>query len=217
MFRVFKTLRKPDGMTSARKYIFYAIGEIVLVIIGILIALYINNQSEQYKEKQNEIVLLKKLTEENLFNIEAIKDSEKYHKEIPEIFLNLVNYLSENRFDSITDSLGNYLNKTMNTPIYSFSDGNLNNYIASQKNNFPEINKEVIYLGNLLEDLFKMSDKCVDIILEDYNNYLNKDLNFYTGKVFSIDGINSVEFRNNVFLLQSVEQELSRLFGLTLT
>jgi hypothetical protein len=217
MFRVLKNLRKPGAIKSTRKYLLYAVGEIILVVIGILIALYINNESELYKEKQDEIVLLKKLKEENLYNIDALKGNEKYHEDIPDVFLDFVQFLSENRFDSITDSLSYYFNRTMNTPIYSFSEGNLNNYISSQKNNFPEINKEVIYLENLQDDLFQMSEKCVDLKLEDYYKYLNKDLDFYTGEVFSVEGINAVEFRNNVFLLQSVEEELSRIFGLTLT
>ena len=34
------------------KYLFYAIGEIVLVVIGILIALQINNWNEQYKNNK---------------------------------------------------------------------------------------------------------------------------------------------------------------------
>ena len=34
------------------KYSRYAVGEIVLVVIGILIALYINNWNEQRKERE---------------------------------------------------------------------------------------------------------------------------------------------------------------------
>lgn len=38
------------------KYLKYAIGEIILVVIGILIALYLNNQQEAYtSQKEQEI------------------------------------------------------------------------------------------------------------------------------------------------------------------
>ena len=40
------------------KYMRYAVGEIVLVVIGILIALQINNWNEERKQKQKEIVNL---------------------------------------------------------------------------------------------------------------------------------------------------------------
>jgi len=39
---------------SARKYLFYAIGEIALVVIGILIALQINNWNEEQKNRRAE-------------------------------------------------------------------------------------------------------------------------------------------------------------------
>jgi sensor domain CHASE-containing protein len=41
------------------KYLLYAIGEIVLVVIGILIALQINNQNEFRKQKLVEINISK--------------------------------------------------------------------------------------------------------------------------------------------------------------
>tara|TARA_Y100000385_G_C13099534_1_gene643585 strand:- start:2936 stop:3121 length:186 start_codon:yes stop_codon:yes gene_type:complete len=37
---------------SSRKYLLYAIGEIALVVIGILIALQINNWNESRKDRQ---------------------------------------------------------------------------------------------------------------------------------------------------------------------
>ena len=43
------------------RYLFYAIGEIVLVVIGILIALQINNWNEQRKDRLREVTFLKGL------------------------------------------------------------------------------------------------------------------------------------------------------------
>ncbi|MCA0133233.1 DUF6090 family protein [Winogradskyella alexanderae] len=43
------------------KYLKYAIGEIILVVIGILIALQINNWNEQRKANKQELLLLKQL------------------------------------------------------------------------------------------------------------------------------------------------------------
>jgi hypothetical protein len=66
MMKFFRHLRKtelieklPSGQTSkARKYFKYAFGEIVLVVIGILIALQINNWNELQKNKKQELVIL---------------------------------------------------------------------------------------------------------------------------------------------------------------
>ncbi|GAA4806607.1 DUF6090 family protein [Litoribaculum gwangyangense] len=46
------------------KYVIYALGEIILVVIGILIALQINNWNEQRKQNQLEIVYIDRLHNE---------------------------------------------------------------------------------------------------------------------------------------------------------
>lgn len=43
---------------SVRKYLLYAIGEILLVVIGIVIALEINNWNERKKARGFELVML---------------------------------------------------------------------------------------------------------------------------------------------------------------
>ena len=63
------------------KYLLYAVGEIVLVVIGILIALQINNWNESRKIKHQEVSYLERLLSENKLDIEtfaaSIKDLEK--------------------------------------------------------------------------------------------------------------------------------------------
>jgi len=62
MLRFFRTLRQrllAENRTS--RYLLYAIGEIVLVVIGILIALQINNWNELRLKRQDEYVLLEEL------------------------------------------------------------------------------------------------------------------------------------------------------------
>jgi hypothetical protein len=54
------------------KYLLYAIGEIVLVVIGILIALSINNWNEQRKERIQEKIFLKRFEVELNTNLENI-------------------------------------------------------------------------------------------------------------------------------------------------
>ena len=60
MFRFFRTLRQ-RLLTENKfsKYLLYALGEILLVVIGILIALQLNIQKEEYTEKKVTAQLLK--------------------------------------------------------------------------------------------------------------------------------------------------------------
>lgn len=74
MIKFFRHIRqniiKENNVT---KYILYAIGEIVLVVIGILIALQINNNSEYSKERKVEIKLLSNLSREIHLDIKQIE------------------------------------------------------------------------------------------------------------------------------------------------
>ena len=54
------------------KYMRYAIGEIILVVIGILIALYINNWNEQRKISGNTFQILEEVEDELIHNIGEI-------------------------------------------------------------------------------------------------------------------------------------------------
>jgi sensor domain CHASE-containing protein len=73
MIKLFRNIRKNllnQGKTS--KYFKYAIGEIVLVVIGILIALQINDRNEQKKLKQQEVTSYCKLQEDLTADISNI-------------------------------------------------------------------------------------------------------------------------------------------------
>lgn len=70
MLRIFNRLRQgtpPDKRT--RSYFLYALGEIVLVMIGILLALQVNNWNEGRKDRKNEIEALRDLQIEFLENL----------------------------------------------------------------------------------------------------------------------------------------------------
>lgn len=63
------------------KYLIYAIGEIVLVVIGILIALSINNWNEEKKDKAESVKILKKLQAEFETNKTELDASIHYHQQ----------------------------------------------------------------------------------------------------------------------------------------
>ena len=65
MIKFFRHIRKTlISENNMGKYFKYAIGEILLVVIGILIALQINNWNENRKERSNELKILNTLNAE---------------------------------------------------------------------------------------------------------------------------------------------------------
>jgi Family of unknown function (DUF6090) len=82
MIKFFRKIRqKLLSENKFSKYLIYAIGEIVLVVIGIFIALQINNWNELRKEKDHEAIILSDLKEDltttRLNFLETIKNQEK--------------------------------------------------------------------------------------------------------------------------------------------
>ncbi|NNK79858.1 MAG: hypothetical protein HKO93_00040, partial [Flavobacteriales bacterium] len=56
------------------KYLLYAIGEIVLVMVGILLALQINNWNESRKERAQELAILEQLRIEFNSNLKQLDE-----------------------------------------------------------------------------------------------------------------------------------------------
>lgn len=76
MIKFFRRLRqKLLEENRFSKYLLYAFGEIILVVIGILIALQLNNWNEAQKLKETEKIILADLKSEFLENIESAEGS----------------------------------------------------------------------------------------------------------------------------------------------
>ncbi len=68
MIKFFRKIRqKLLTENKFSKYLLYAIGEIILVVIGILIALQINNSNELNKQRTKEVLFLKNLKSDLIF------------------------------------------------------------------------------------------------------------------------------------------------------
>ncbi len=81
MVKVFRKNRE-DALAKNRlvKYLFYALGEIVLVVIGILIALKVNNWNEVQKYKAKEQALLLEINREANENLQQFEANKLVHQ-----------------------------------------------------------------------------------------------------------------------------------------
>jgi len=114
MIKFFRKIRQNLLMENKTgKYFKYAIGEIVLVVIGILIALSINNWNEQRKLKIEEIEILKDFKsslEVDLLNVnQSIRKDEIFNTSIEILLTHLENHLSYSdslkfHFSNISDT-----------------------------------------------------------------------------------------------------------------
>ena len=137
-------------------YLKYAIGEILLVIIGILIALSINNWNENRKLKIEEHNSLIDLRSEVASNIEALTKTIASHqksydgaKKIKDLFNDRV------AFDNMTDSIFHSIYfEMLSNATFDPKLGILKSLISSGKINTLS-NKELLYSISSLEDEIK--------------------------------------------------------------
>jgi len=98
MIKLFRNIRKnllKEGKTS--KYLKYAIGEIILVVIGILIALSINNWNESRKENLLENQLIDILISDLQLKKEECVSDLSYGKQILQQSNRTIQYWENNR------------------------------------------------------------------------------------------------------------------------
>jgi len=124
MIKFFRRIRY-DLMEKNKtgKYLKYAIGEIILVVIGILIALQINNWNEKQKLKLQELVLLENVLENIKTDSTSIDSVISNTDRILKIHKNLISFskqqISENEvgnIDLIRQSEPNPLITQINNP-----------------------------------------------------------------------------------------------------
>jgi len=112
------------------KYLKYAIGEIVLVVIGILIALSINNWNEGRKDKLKEQTILVQLEEEYNANLMQLDAKMQLRKKIVQSGLTLLKYMNSPELvqrDSVIFHLSNIIFDPTFDPIQNdlISSGNI--------------------------------------------------------------------------------------------
>ncbi|MFY0629652.1 MAG: hypothetical protein JXR05_04670 [Flavobacteriaceae bacterium] len=127
MIKFFRKIRY-DFMEKNKtgKYFKYAIGEIILVVIGILIALSINNWNEGRKNNAKEQQILIQLKDEYNANLLQLEQKITNRKKIIDAANNVLHHIDVS-LKINTDSLNSYLNIMIGAPTFKPIENNLIN------------------------------------------------------------------------------------------
>ncbi|GAA4281471.1 DUF6090 family protein [Gaetbulibacter aestuarii] len=182
MLKLFRNLRK--RLLSESKfsnYILYAIGEIVLVVIGILIALSINTWNENTKNKASENAYLNDLVKDFVINLQlSNRNIDKIEKTIPK----LIALLEQSAMEAPTialDSLNAAFTLINDMPSYNSTDRVYNNLIGSGDFKLisnAELKKEI---GNYYKavDLVKLVQNTHELeLVNSFQPYIMDHLDF---------------------------------------
>ena len=173
MIKFFRHIRQSMiNQNRTKKYLLYAIGEIVLVVIGILIALQINNWNSNRVEKKKESIYITNIKRDLNEQLKTIESQIDYERNINKVASPIItNYKTNQSFkiDSLfTVSIGILTGRrtfVKNSPTYSelISSGNID-----------------IIRNNIIKDeIIKYY-----LELERVELVINKNNNLYTDAVF---------------------------------
>ena len=120
MIKFFRKIRQKllsEGQTG--KYLKYAIGEIVLVVIGILIALQINNQNIQKQDDKIEQTYLRSLQNEFKNNLQILDKTISLNNEIINGIDKLSSFFDKKVFDTLSQqTISRYIVQATAEEIY---------------------------------------------------------------------------------------------------
>jgi hypothetical protein len=185
------------------KYLKYAIGEIILVVIGILIALQINNWNEDYKNTKKERGYLINLQQDlradslrlselkNDFEL-AVKSKKKFEKIIegqPTTNDSLI-FLVYNQIDLLTDFVPN------SSTFDELKNSNGLNLISN-----PQLKRQIVTLYNSYADLIlklKLGTEKSQILYAHLSKYVN-NINTITSDEIHVL-LNDNFFKNQMLL-----------------
>ncbi|PWK16927.1 DUF6090 family protein [Xanthomarina spongicola] len=222
MIKFFRKIRQDllaEGKTG--KYLKYAVGEIVLVVIGILIALQINNWNENRKNSIEERATLENLLE-NL-NLSKIQ-SEQLISEENQLKQNLIQILGVNSNNTkvnteiISDSIFKNAVWDLQSDMPTFNSYNnlkSTNKLSLIKNKninekFTELEFRQNKLNDILEDRLSVHQIRIDDILEN-------DINFIPLVKSNIPTINIENESKNNYLQVLEIKRIRNLLGMKLS
>lgn len=206
-----------EGKTS--KYLKYAVGEIVLVVIGILIALQINNWNNARLNKIAELNFYLNFKEQMIEDIHEIEGNIEYNNNYINQFKHAVQIIEKNdrsKLDSLTQI-------SMNLTKYSDVNRQVNIYeslvnsgeIKLLKNTF--IKEEIRKLEELYIYISKMEEIHRDVILNEVAMAISDNFKILTQEVLNADNLYTVKYQNLLIIIIGIMSEKDEVYHKSLT
>lgn len=167
MFRIFSKSRKNLFSTKVGKYLVYAIGEIFLIVAGILIAMYLNDWNNRRKlEKETTNLLLN-------FKDDLVSRAHRY-KLLNTPISQSIQYLKkrdDDDFDLQTKNVINRISISSYPTAYNNISNEILDLVSENLNDFSETKKAPAAAIMRLNDF----SKSIEGLIVKYNSYANRN------------------------------------------
>jgi len=213
MIRFFRHIRQNLIMENkTSKYFKYAIGEIILVVAGILIALQVNNWNIKRIERQSEIKYLTNIKLDLQKDLVTLNEQIDVRIKKQNVTKSLISHINGNNIIEDLDKLAKNVFATINEERFTPNNSTYNELASSGNLSLIE-NDSIKQLLLDLEELYKTNNFAIEHEAFEYKEYINKSLFAYVDlnklKTIYYEGT-SVESQNIDFedfngLLNSLE------------
>lgn len=185
MINLFRKIRQKLLVENRfSKYLLYAIGEIVLVVIGILIALQINNANENRKNTEKVKILLGKIQNELETDIKEIKSIIEFYG-VKDSLIKLVLNDKVSKTDYLKPSSNQLHYLLFNRVEIRLKKASFNNLMNVQDIIPEEYDALISDLKELYNDQFSYVEEAGENIRIDYDknaNYLFENFEWYSSQ-----------------------------------
>ena len=198
-------------------YFKYAIGEIFLVVMGILIALYINNYNSERLEKSSAISSYKNIKRQINDDKNAINSSNKQNKKLYKKYITAIHIIEQNNRKKI-DILGKIALDLTDYSDIDRSSTIYQNLINSGESKLLK-NREILDHIQKLEEAYIFVNRIEQIHFEIINNIgqdLFKTIKFYDQSVREPEKLFGIDFQNYFGAAYGICEKKEYAYGIAL-
>jgi len=182
MIRLFKKDKKKFIYSrKIRSYLAYSIGEIILVVIGILIAVYINNWDLNQLKQDNGVKALKIVKRDLQTEKYVLEDFKKRYSYTRKYLIDILYNNKTDNLDSLKFHFGPYVHYKMNSEYISLKSSGKLNLISNSKLRSKLVNFYEVYYSIYKE------------LEEEHKFFIDKRVNDYFFNQFPSDTSNFVD------------------------
>lgn len=186
------------------------------MVVGILIALYINNWSEENKQRNNRNATIEQLKEENLLHLTDLTGDISYRDTLDVMLQDFHVFLGEENLEENQKQLKNYLGGTLRSSVYYFSNNYLQKYIRENPKDDSRLTVELLKLDMFQKALEELSNKAFEYKFDHILTQIEPIVDFSTLEIKELTPLKSLKFRNNILILENLETELFGTFEETI-
>ena len=208
MFKFFRKIRL--GLISKNrlgKYFIYAIGEIILVVIGILIALNLNNQNEQRKSEAKIELVFEGIMEELIADIEKTEMPLRYFAIRDSLVrLVLIENVSKEDYKNDQKGLNTLLNWTNRVELTNYAFDALMQDINSIPDKFKPVIPDLRILYNRYKIQVEKANSKFENVVLNYQEFVKNNFSWYLVRNEQ-DWDQKIEYMLNNFRYRNTVQE----------